>query len=120
MTTRKAMADKILVLGVDGFEPRYAKKLMDAGKMPNLKKYVERGAQREDLVLLGSNPTVTPPQWTTLACGCNPNVHSITQFFRHNPDDYDYDTYNIDSRNCKAEPIWNVTAEAGKKTCVFH
>ena len=120
MTTRKAMADKVLVLGVDGFEPRYAKKLMDAGKMPNLKKYVERGAQREDLVLLGSNPTVTPPQWTTLACGCNPNVHSITQFFRHNPDDYDYDLYNIDSRNCKAEPIWNVTAEAGKKTCVFH
>lgn len=120
MTTRKAMADKVMVLGVDGLDPRFAKKLMDAGKMPNLKKYVERGAQREDLVLLGSNPTVTPPQWTTLACGCNPNVHTITQFFRHDPNDYEQGLYNIDSRNCEAEPIWNVTAEAGKKTCVFH
>ena len=117
---RKALADKVMVLGVDGLDPRFAKKLVDEGKMPAFKQLIERGAQREDLVMLGSNPTVTPPQWTTLACGCNPNVHSITQFFRHNPDDYYLGDYNIDSRKCKAEPVWNCTAEAGKKTLVFH
>ena len=117
---RKALADKVMVLGVDGLDPRFAKKLVDEGKMPAFKTLIERGAQREDLVMLGSNPTVTPPQWTTLACGCNPNVHSITQFFRHNPNDYYLGDYNIDSRKCKAEPIWNCTAEAGKKTLVFH
>ena len=83
---RQALADKVMVLGVDGLDPRFARKLMDEGKMPNFAKLAARGAQRHDLVLLGSNPTVTPPQWTTLAVGCNPNVHSITQFFRHNPD----------------------------------
>lgn len=117
---RKALADKVMVLGVDGLDPRFARKLMDEGKMPNFSKLAARGAQRHDLVLLGSNPTVTPPQWTTLAVGCNPNVHSITQFFRHDPNDFSRATYNIDSRLCKAEPIWNCTAEAGKKTLVFH
>ena len=28
-----------------------------------------KGSCREDLVLLGANPTVTPPMWTTLATG---------------------------------------------------
>lgn len=117
---RKALADKVMVLGVDGLDPRFSRRLMDEGKMPNFSKLAARGAQREDLVLLGSNPTVTPPQWTTLAVGCNPNVHSITQFFRHDPDDFSVTNYNIDSRLCKAEPVWNCTAEAGKKTLVFH
>lgn len=117
---RKALADKVMVLGVDGLDPRFTRKLIDAGKLPALKELSERGAQRHDLVLLGSNPTVTPPQWTTLAVGCNPNVHGITQFFKHNPDDFSRTLYNIDSRNCKAEPVWNCTAEAGKKTLVFH
>jgi len=117
---RKALADKVMVLGVDGLDPRFAKYLMEQGKLPAFKALAEQGAQREDWVLLGSNPTVTPPQWTTLAVGCNPDVHSITQFYRHNPDDYYVGDYNIDSRKCKAEPIWNCTAEAGKKTLVFH
>lgn len=55
-----------------------------------------------------------------MAVGCSPAVHTITQFHRYDPDDYEIGCYNINSRNCKVEPIWNVTAEAGKKTCVFH
>ena len=85
---RKALADKVMVLGVDGLDPRFARKLVDEGKMPAFKELSERGAQRHDFVLLGSNPTVTPPQWTTLATGSNPIVHGITQFFRHNPTDF--------------------------------
>lgn len=117
---REALSEKVMVLGVDGLDPRFTRKLIDAGKMPSFKKLTEQGAQRHDLVLLGSNPTVTPPQWTTLAVGCNPNVHGITQFFLHNSDDFTVTDYNIDSRNCKAEPVWNCTAEAGKKTLVLH
>lgn len=72
---REAMTNKIMVLGVDGFDPRYAKYLMDQGKMPNLKQYVERGSAREDLVLLGAVPTVTPPMWTTLSTGAYAGTH---------------------------------------------
>lgn len=116
---RKARADKILLLGVDGMDPRLTRKFVNEGKMPNVKKFIERGACREDLVMLGGHPTVTPPMWTTLACGCYANVHGITDFYRRGKD-IDDQEYNFDSRNCKAEQLWNVFAEAGKKTLVWH
>ncbi len=119
MLERKAAADKILLLGVDGLDPRLTRKFVDMGIMPNVKQYIERGACREDLVLLGGHPTVTPPMWTTLACGCYANVHGITGFFRKG-EDLDLIEYNLDSRNCQAEALWNCFAEAGKKTLVWH
>ncbi len=119
MLERKAAADKILLLGVDGLDPSLTRKYVDKGIMPNVKKYIERGACRQDLVLLGGHPTITPPMWTTLACGCNSNVHGITDFFGRGSDIHQA-RYNLDSRHCKAEPLWNCFAEAGKKTLVFH
>ncbi len=116
---RQALTDKILILGVDGMDPRLTKKYVSQGKMPNVQKYIERGACRDDLVMLGGHPTVTPPMWTTLATGCYANVHGITCFFRKGSD-LDEMAYNLDSRLCKAEPLWNVFAEQGKKTLVWH
>ena len=116
---RTAKADKLLLLGVDGLDPRLTRKYVDMGLMPNTKKYIERGAQRHDLVMLGGHPTVTPPMWTTLATGANSNVHGITGFFR-NGKEISTSAYNLDSRLCKAEQLWNVFAEAGKKTLVWH
>lgn len=120
MTERKAHAQKVMVLGVDGLDPRFSRRMINEGKMPNLAKIVERGACREDLVLLGGHPTITPPMWTTLATGCYANVHGITGFYRQHPEDLSAVTYALDSRLCKAEQVWNCTAEAGKKTLVFH
>ena len=119
MTERKARSNKILLLGVDGMDPRLTRKYVDEGILPNVKEYIERGAQRHDLVMLGGHPTVTPPMWTTLATGAYANVHGITGFFRKG-NDIDEVDYNIDSRLCKAEQLWNVTAEAGLKTLVWH
>ena len=117
---RAKLTEKLIILGVDGFEPSLAKKFMDMGKMPSLKRYVERGSAREDLVLLGCMPTVTPPMWTTLATGATPVVHGITQFFNQHPDKLDTEVYALDSRLCQAEQLWNVTAEAGIDTLVWH
>lgn len=69
MVTRNALSQKVLMLGVDGMDPRLTRKYVDAGKMPNVKKYLQRGSAREDLSMLGGHPTVTPPMWTTLATG---------------------------------------------------
>lgn len=119
MMTNK-MSDKILVLGVDGMDPRLTSKYVKAGKMPNVQKFIEAGSARADLVLLGGQPTVTPPMWTTLATGTYPVTHGITCFYRQSKTDLDVIEYNLDSSNCHAEPIWNVFAEAGKKTLVWH
>ncbi len=117
---RKALTKKMIVLGVDGFEPSLAKKFMQMGKMPNLKKFVEAGSAREDLVLMGSVPTVTPPMWTTLATGAHASTHGITAFFNQHPEKLDTAVYALDSRLCQAEPLWNVFAENGLKTLVWH
>jgi len=114
------VADKIMVLGIDGMDPVLTKYHMEKGLMPNLEKFLKRGSAREDLYMLGSHPTITPPMWTTLACGCHPYVHGITDFWRQNPEKLDTYGYGLDSTLCKAEQIWNVFVEAGRKTLVWH
>jgi len=113
------LASKVFVCGVDAMDPRLTRKYVDMGLMPNTKKILERGTARQDLVMLGCMPTVTPPQWTTMATGATPQVHGITSFYRLGGD-LDLINLNLDSRLCKAEQMWNVAAEAGKKTLVWH
>ena len=116
------ISDKILVLGIDGMDPRLTRKYIDTGDMPATKELLARGAGREDLVMLGGMPCITPPMWTTLATGCYPNVHGITHYFRCMMPEQGYEWlgYNLDSSFNKAEPLWNVFVEAGKKTLVWH
>ena len=116
----KALADKLLILGVDGFDPSLSKKFLAMGVMPNLQRFIDRGSAREDLVLLGGVPTVTPPMWTTLATGAYPKTHGIVSFFNPHPEKLESSIYALDSRMCKAEQLWNVFAEAGKQTLVWH
>lgn len=115
-----ALTEKVLLLGVDGLDPKLTKKFLKEGKLPNIKKYVEQGAQKEDLKLICTPPTITPPLWTTLATGALPVTHGITCFWRQDPVHLDTAGYNLDSRLCQAEALWNVTAEAGMKTLVWH
>lgn len=111
---------KIMVIGLDGMDPDLTKRFVEAGKMPNVKKLIKKGAQRADLHLLGAMPTITPAQWTTLATGAYPETHGITDFWNQDHEELDTMVYSLDSRMCQAEQIWNVLAEAGKKTLVFH
>lgn len=116
----KALSDKILIIGIDGMDPRMAKSMMDAGRMPNLKKLYDQGACREDLVMQGNMPTITPPMWTTLATGACANTHGITCYWGQHPTRPDLLVYNFSSTRCKAEQLWNVLVENGKKTLVWH
>lgn len=118
---RKGLNNKVIALGIDAMDPRFANRCMKKGLMPNLKKLIEKGACREGLMMLGGHPTVTPPMWTTMATGCYSNVHGITGFYRKSDTKpLDVIEYNLDSHNCKAGPLWNVTADAGMKTLVWH
>lgn len=114
------MKRKILILGVDGMDPRLTKKFMNEGKLPHIQQFVQRGAAREDLVLLGALPTITPPLWTTLSTGAYPGTHGITCFWNQHPQKIDTLVFAFDSRQSKAEPLWNVFTEAGRKTLVWH
>jgi predicted AlkP superfamily phosphohydrolase/phosphomutase len=117
---REAQTKKLIVLGIDGMDPATTKRLVEAGRLPHIKQYLERGAARQELNMLGAHPTITPPCWTTLATGAYPGTHGITCYWRQSPESLDAVVYNMDSRNCRAEQLWNVTAAAGLKTLVWH
>lgn len=58
MLRNKGLTDKLLLLGIDGMDPRFTRRLIAEGKMPNTEKLITLGACREDLVLLDANPTI--------------------------------------------------------------
>ena len=120
MLRNKGFTNKLLLLGVDGMDPRFTKRLVDEGKLPNVKKLMELGSCREDLVMLGANPTITPPMWATLATGTYPMTHGIIDFNVSPEADRDITLGAFSSKFMKAEPLWNVTANAGMKTLVMH
>lgn len=117
---RTARTNKLIVLGIDGMDPVTTRRMIDEGKLPNIKKYLELGSARTGLDMIGAHPTITPPCWTTLATGAYPGTHGITCYWRQSEESLDAVVYNMDSRNCKAEQIWNATTEAGLKTLVWH
>ena len=120
MLRNKGLTDKLLLLGIDGMDPRFTKRLVEEGKLPNVQKLIERGSCREDLMLLGANPTITPPMWATLATGTYPMTHGIMDYNLSAEEDKDVTLGAFSSRFLKAEPLFNVTAKAGKKTLVMH
>ncbi len=117
---RKPLTNKLLILGIDGMDAATTRRMLSENKLPYIKKFMEKGSARKDLQLLGALPTITPPCWTTLATGAYPGTHGITCYWRQSPDNLDAVVYNMDSRNCLAEQLWNVTAQAGLKTLVWH
>ena len=112
--------EKLIVLGIDGMDPKFTKYLLDKGEMPTIKRLIERGACREDLALLGGMPTITPPMWTTLSTGAYASTHGITGFWNVDPEDHSRLIYALDSTVSKAEQVWNGIVESGLRTLVWH
>lgn len=110
--------EKLIVLGIDGMDPCLTKYMLDKGEMPALKEFVARGGCREDLVMLGGMPTITPPMRTTLSTGAQASTHGITGFWNVDPNDRSKLVYALDSTICKAEQVWNCLVEAGNKVLV--
>ncbi|MDA8226425.1 MAG: alkaline phosphatase family protein [Desulfitobacterium hafniense] len=121
MTCDCAKTNKIMFLGLDGADPMLIKRLTDEGKLPNFKKMLEIGVSTEDLGMQGALPTITPPNWASLATGAWPNTHGITCFWNHTVGKpLDVLDFGWDSELCKAEYIWNAFDRAGKKSIIFN
>lgn len=110
---------KVIILGIDGMDPKLCKRFLDEGKLPNIQKILSVGAAREDLMMLGGVPTITPPMWTTLSTGAYPMTHGITCYFNTLGNELGRLENNFDSTKVKAEQLWEVSAKAGKKTLVW-
>lgn len=110
---------KLIILGIDGMDPKLCKKFLDEGKLPHIQKMLSIGGAREDLMMLGGVPTITPPMWTTLSTGAYPMTHGVTCYFNTVDNQLNKLKNNFSSASVQSEQLWEVTAKAGKKTLVW-
>ncbi len=68
---------RVLVLGVDGMDPRLLGELIAAGKMPNSAALAAGGSFME---LATSAPPQSPVAWSSVICGSGPGTHQIFDF----------------------------------------
>ncbi len=110
---------KVMMIGFDGADPCVVKQLLDEGRLPNFKKVIENGTTTKDYSMLGVFPSVTPPNWVSLATGNWPNKHGVTDFWNHTlGKDLDITENNWDSRRVESEYIWEAIAKQGKR-CIM-
>ncbi len=88
--------ERVVIMGFDGMDPTLARKFMDEGKLPNLKKLAESGTFSK---LETTQPSESPVAWASFATGVNPGKHNIYDFLVR-----DFDTYMPDLGGVKREP----------------
>ncbi len=114
------LAKRVALIGLDCCMPTLLQKYIDEGAVPNLAKLAEKGTFAE--CCLGALPTITPPNWATIATGAWPGTHGVTCFHYHQPGT-NPDNTNIfqswSSNRWQAEPIWDAADKAGKKCIVL-
>ncbi len=70
-------AKRVVILGLDGFSPDIAEKMMADGTMPNLEKLYNEGTFSR----LGTTcPGISPVAWSSFQTGVNPGKHGIFDF----------------------------------------
>jgi predicted AlkP superfamily phosphohydrolase/phosphomutase len=74
-----------LILGFDAFDPVVFERLAEAGRQPNLQRYLEAGNYRRFQV---ASPPQSEVSWTSIATGKDPGEHGIFDFVHRNPANY--------------------------------
>ena len=114
-----AKAKKVIVLGLDGSTVEFVQRYMGRGKLPNHRKLIASGTFMQNC--LCPYPTITPPNWTTIATGANIGTHGITCFWQHHDGDpLDQFRSGFDSRDNRAEYFWAAAGRAEKRSIVFN
>lgn len=76
---------KVIVIGLDGLEPKIVEAMLARGELPNLAKLREQGGYSR----LGTTTTAqTPVAWSTFTTGTNPGGHGIFDFLTRDPNTY--------------------------------
>ncbi len=102
------VADRILIVGLDGATFDVLDPLMADGHMPHLKALVAGGTAG---ILESTKPPITPAAWTTFMTGKGPGRHGIIDFEK-----YDVRTNTLEFNHTQAileKTIWEILSEKG-------
>ncbi len=76
---------KVILLGMDGLDPKILSYLMQRGELPNFLRLRRMGGYSP---LITSNPAQSPVAWASIATGNNPGYHGIFDFLNRRITDY--------------------------------
>ena len=116
------MANKrAMMIGLDGADPLVVKRMIKEGRLPNLKKVLDNGVANDSLWMIGAFPSVTPPNWCSLATGNWPRTHGVTDFMNQTlGKDLQTCELNWDSRRVESEMIWEAFSREGKRSIMLN
>lgn len=77
---RRAVAQRFLIIGLDGATFDVLNPMMASGRMPALRRFIEAGVCG---VLHSTKPPITPAAWTTFMTGKGPGRHGIVDFEKY-------------------------------------
>jgi predicted AlkP superfamily phosphohydrolase/phosphomutase len=78
----RTLGKKVIVIGVDGMDPRLSESMMEEGLLPNLAKLREQGGFSR----LGTSiPPQSPVAWANFINGAGPGSHGIFDFVHRDP-----------------------------------
>lgn len=118
---------KVVVIGLDGFEPKIVEPMLAAGALPNLARLKARGGFSR---VQTTYPAQTPVAWSTFATGLNPGGHGIFDFIRRDPRTYlpDLSMSRYEQKNAylppkavnlrRGAPIWELLSNAGIQSTI--
>ena len=105
---------KVIVLGIDGIDPRIVEGLMAQGKLPNMKRLQEMGTYRR---MTGTIPPQSPVAWATVCTGQDPSGHEIYDFIERDPKTY-FPYFSIARSEGASKSLavgkWNIPLSQGK------
>lgn len=103
-----ALADRMLIIGLDGATFDVLDPMIAAGRMPALLAFMKRGAAG---VLHSTKPPITPAAWTTFMTGKGPGLHGIVDFEKYHVERHELSfnsTYEI-----REKTLWELLSEKG-------
>ena len=104
----KPVADRLMIIGLDGATFEILNPLIDAGRMPNLRTFIGGGVSG---VLESTQPPITPAAWTTFMTGKGPGRHGILDF-----ETYDATTHTLtfnSTYEIREKTLWQLLSEKG-------
>ena len=104
----RSLAEKLLIIGLDGATFDVLDPLMDAGRMPALRAFIRGGAAG---TLYSTKPPITPAAWTTFMTGKGPGLHGIVDFEK-----YDVRTHTLtfnSTYEIREETLWEHLSKKG-------
>jgi tetratricopeptide (TPR) repeat protein len=105
---------RVLLIGWDAADWKVIHPLLDAGKMPHVRRLIQNGVSGQISTL---HPPLSPMLWTSIATGKRPFKHGILGFSEPTPDGRGVQPVTNLSRKSKA--LWNILQQNALRSVVI-